>query len=98
MVAMIAMSTAFMLTGAPFEGPVAGLRVGYDKDGKLSAFLSADEMTKNKLDLVVAGTADAIMMVEAGANEVTEDEVVAALQFAQEQMQPAIALQKELIA
>lgn len=97
MVAMIAMSAAFMLTGAPFEGPVAGVRVGYDKDGKLSAFLSAEEMTSNKLDLVVAGTANAIMMVEAGANEVTEDEVVAALQFAQEQMQPAIALQKELI-
>jgi polyribonucleotide nucleotidyltransferase len=97
MVAMIAMSTAFMLTGAPFEGPVAGLRVGYDKDGKLSAFLSTAEMTANKLDLVVAGTADAIMMVEAGANEVTEEEVVAALQFAKEQMQPAIALQKELI-
>jgi polyribonucleotide nucleotidyltransferase len=97
MIAMIAMSAAFALTGAPFEGPVAGLRVGYDKDGKLSAFLSAEEMTKNKLDLVVAGTHDAIMMVEAGANEVTEDEVVAALQFAQEKMQPAIALQKELI-
>jgi polyribonucleotide nucleotidyltransferase len=98
MIAMIAMSTAFMLTGAPFEGPVAGLRVGYDAEGKLSAFLSAKEMTENKLDLVVAGTENAIMMVEAGANEVTEDEVVAALQFAQEQMQPAIALQKELLA
>jgi len=97
MIAMIAMSAAFMLTGAPFEGPVAGVRVGYDKDGKLSAFLSAKELANNKLDLVVAGTADAIMMVEAGANEVSEDEVVAALQFAQEQMQPAIALQKELI-
>jgi polyribonucleotide nucleotidyltransferase len=97
MIAMIAMSAAFMLTGAPFEGPVAGLRVGYDKDGKLSAFLPLEEMTKNKLDLVVAGTADAIMMVEAGANEVSEDEVAAALQFAQEQMQPAIALQKELV-
>lgn len=98
MVAMIAMSTAFMLTGAPFDGPVAGLRVGYDTDGKLSAFLSAKEMADNKLDLVVAGTEDAIMMVEAGANEVTEEEVVAALEFAHAQMQPAIALQKELLA
>lgn len=96
MVAMIAMSAAFMLTGAPFDGPVAGLRVGYDKDGKLSAFLGAGELKTNKLDLVVAGTEGAIMMVEAGADEVTEDEVVAALQFAQEQMQPAIALQREL--
>jgi polyribonucleotide nucleotidyltransferase len=98
MIAMIAMSTAFMLTGAPFEGPVAGLRVGYDQNGKLSAFLSAEQMAKNKLDLVVAGTENAIMMVEAGANEVSEEEVVEALQFAQEQMQPAIALQKELVA
>lgn len=97
MVAMVAMSAAFMLTGAPFEGPVAGVRVGYDKDGKLSAFLSAEELTKNKLDLVVAGTEEAIMMVEAGANEVSEDEVAEALAFAHEQIQPAIALQRELI-
>lgn len=98
MVAMIAMSTAFMLTGAPFEGPVAGLRVGYDDNKKLAAFLSLEQLTKNGLDLVVAGTADAIMMVEAGADEVSEDEIVAAMQFAQVQMQPAIAVQKELIA
>ncbi len=97
MVAMIAMSTAFMLTGAPFEGPVAGVRVGYDKDGKLSAFLSAEELKNNKLDLVVAGTGEAIMMVEAGANEVSEDEVAEALKFAHEQIQPAIELQKQLV-
>jgi len=98
MIAMIAMSAAFSLTGAPFDGPVAGLRIGYDKDGNLSAFLPLKEMAANKLDLVVAGTEDAIMMVEAGANEVSEDEVVAALEFAQKAMQPAIALQKELVA
>jgi polyribonucleotide nucleotidyltransferase len=96
MVAMIAMSAAFTLTGAPFDGPVAGLRVGYDESGKLSTFLSAEALTKNKLDLVVAGTQGAIMMVEAGANEVSEDEVAEALAFAHEQMQPAIALQREL--
>lgn len=97
MIAMIAMSAAFMLTGAPFDGPVAGLRVGYDADGKLAPFLSLEALSKNKLDLVVAGTQDAIMMVEAGANEVSEDEVAEALKFAHEQMQPAIALQRELI-
>ncbi|HEY5668244.1 MAG TPA: polyribonucleotide nucleotidyltransferase [Candidatus Saccharimonadales bacterium] len=96
MVAMIAMSAAFTLTGAPFDGPVAGVRVGYDKDGKLSAFLSVEELKNNKLDLVVAGTAEAIMMVEAGANEVSEDEVAEALTFAHEQIKPAVALQKEL--
>jgi len=96
MIAMIAMSTAFMLTGAPFEGPVAGVRVGL-KDGKPTAFLPLEEMIANDLDLVVAGTEDAIMMVEAGANEVSEDQVAEALAWAHEALKPAVRLQKELI-
>ncbi len=96
MVAMIAMSAAFVLTGAPFEGPVAGLRVGF-KDGKPQAFMSAEELDASVLDLVVAGTKDAIMMVEAGANEATEEQVVEALQFAQNAIQPAVKLQQELV-
>ena len=97
MIAMIAMSAAFMLTGAPFDGPVAGVRVGMDENGKFKAFLSAEELDEGKLDLVVAGTHDAIMMVEAGANEATEDDVVGALEFAQEAIQPAVQLQKQLV-
>lgn len=97
MIAMLALSAAFMLTGAPFDGPVAGLRVGYDTEGKLSAFLSAEQLEDGGLDLVVAGTADGVMMVEAGAKEVSEDEVIAAVEFAQTAMQPAIALQKQLV-
>ncbi len=97
MIAMIAMSAAFMLTGAPYDGPIAGVRVGIDSDGKYKAFMSADELNKGKLDLVVAGTADAIMMVEAGANEVSEEEIVKALEFAQEAIKPAVAVQKELV-
>lgn len=97
MIAMIAMSAAFSITGAPFDGPVAGLRVGYDEEGKLAAFLPAEQLDKGGLDLVVAGTKDAIMMVEAGAKEVSEDEIVEALQFAQAAMQPAIELQNQLI-
>jgi polyribonucleotide nucleotidyltransferase len=97
MIAMIAMSAAFMLTGAPYDGPIAGVRVGIDSDGKYKAFMSADELNKGKLDLVVAGTADAIMMVEAGANEVSEEEVVKALEFAQGAIKPAVAVQKELV-
>lgn len=95
MIAMIAMSAAFTLTGAPFDGPVAGVRIGM-VDGKYKAFATAEELNTGKLDLVVAGKEDAIMMVEAGANEVTEDEVVAALEFAQEAIKPAIAIQREL--
>src|SRR5262249_44591560 len=79
MIAMIAMSAAFSLTGAPFDGPVAGLRVGYDESGKLAAFLSAEQLETGGLDLVVAGTESGIMMVEAGASEVTEAQVVEAL-------------------
>lgn len=97
MVAMIAMSAAFMLTGAPFDGPVAGVRVGI-KDGKPQAFMSLDELSNGSLlDLVVAGTKDAIMMVEAGANEATEEQIVEALEFAQKAIQPAIKLQQELV-
>ncbi|MCA9332831.1 polyribonucleotide nucleotidyltransferase [Candidatus Saccharibacteria bacterium] len=97
MIAMIAMSTAFMLTGAPFDGPVAGLRVGM-KDGKLQAFMKSEELDKGKLDLVVAGTDSGVMMVEAGANEVSEDEVTQAIEFAHKEMQPAIKLQQKLVS
>jgi polyribonucleotide nucleotidyltransferase len=97
MIAMIAMSTAFMLSGAPFDGPVAGLRVGYDKDKKLAAFLSLEQLEEGGLDLVVAGTKDGVMMVEAGASEVAEAEVVEGIEFAFQAMQPAIKLQQELV-
>jgi polyribonucleotide nucleotidyltransferase len=96
MVAMIAMSAAFVLSGAPFEGPVAGLRVGL-VDGEFKAFASPEELDQGALDLVVAGTKDGVMMVEAGANEVTEEQVADAIQYAFEAMQPAIALQEELV-
>lgn len=97
MVAMIAMSTAFMLTGAPFEGPIAGLRIGL-VDGKLTAFPTSEQLTEGPLDLVVAGTESGIMMVEAGASEVSEEQVVEAMQFGHTAMQPAIKLQHELVA
>ncbi len=97
MVAMIAMSTAFMLTGAPYEGPVAGLRVGIDADGTYRAFMSAAELAESKLDLVVAGTDGKVMMVEAGAHEATEDEVIKAMEFAVEAIQPALDVQRELV-
>ncbi|GAC1390611.1 MAG: polyribonucleotide nucleotidyltransferase [Candidatus Saccharimonadales bacterium] len=96
MIAMIAMSSAFMLSGAPFDGPVAGVRVGL-VDGAYKAFASAEELIHGDLDLVVAGTKDAVMMVEAGAREVSEKQIIDAIQYAQDIMQPAIALQQELV-
>ena len=96
MVAMIAASAALSLTGTPFDGPVAGLRVGR-VNGEFKAFLTPEEREESDLDLVVAGIESGITMVEAGANEVTEEVIAEALAWAYEQYQPAIALQKELI-
>ncbi len=95
-IAMIAISTALCLTGAPFDGPIAGVRVGR-VNGKLMALPSLEQLENGDLDLVVAGTGKAITMVEAGANEITEDEVIKALEFAHKAIQPAIKLQDELI-
>ncbi|MCA9309043.1 polyribonucleotide nucleotidyltransferase [Candidatus Saccharibacteria bacterium] len=95
MVAMIAVSTALMLTGAPFDGPVAGLRVAR-VNNEFKAFASREEIEASDLDLVVAGKEQAITMVEAGADEVSEEVIGDALAWAHEAMQPAIALQKEL--
>lgn len=95
-VAMIAASAALALTGTPFDGPVAGLRVGR-VDGKFKAFLSPEEREKSDLDLVVAGIVSGVTMVEAGANEVSEEVIGEALEWAFKAYQPAIELQKELV-
>lgn len=95
MVAMIAASAALMLTGTPFDGPVAGLRVGRVA-GEFKAFLAPEERAASDLDLVVAGIESGITMVEAGANEVAEDVIIDAMRWAFEAFQPAIALQHEL--
>ena len=95
MVAMIAASSALMLTGAPFDGPVAGVRVGR-VNGEFKAFLSPEEREQSDLDLVVAGKDSGIVMVEAAANEVDEEVVAEALAWAHQAMQPAIELQKQL--
>ena len=95
-IAMIAISAAFMLTGAPFEGPVAGVRLGL-VDNELIPFATPQQLADGALDLFVAGTESAIMMVEAGANEVEEEQVIKALKLAYEIIQPAIELQKKLI-
>ena len=95
MVAMIAASSALSISGAPFDGPVAGLRVGR-VNGEFKAFLTPEEREQSDLDLVVAGIESGVVMVEAGADQVDEEVVIDAIAWAYEAMQPAIALQKEL--
>lgn len=94
-IAMIAASTALMLTGAPFDGPVAGLRVGR-VNGEYKAFLTPEEREMSDLDLVVAGIERGVTMVEAGANEVSEATVADAIAWAHKELQPAIELQRQL--
>jgi len=97
MVAMIAASAALTISGAPFMGPIAGCRVGYE-DGEYILNPEIDDMHKLKdnpeqrLDLVVAGTKDAVMMVESEAYELTEEEMLGAVKFAHEQIQPVVDL------
>ncbi len=96
-VAMIAASAALTLSGVPFMGPVAGCRVGF-VDGEYVLNPTVDDMDhlrsnpEQRLDLVVAGTKDAVMMVESEAYELTEDEMLGAVTFAHEQIQPVIDL------
>jgi len=100
-VAMIAASAALTLSGAPFRGPIAGCRVGYS-NGKYILNPAIDDMQnlrlnpEQRLDLVVAGTQSAVMMVESEAYELTESEMLGAVTFAHEQIQPAINLIIEL--
>ena len=97
MIAMIAASAALHLAGVPFDGPVAGLRVG-KVNGDFKAFLTPEERENSPLDLVVAGIESGITMVEAGADQVPEEEIIAGLAWAFENFQPAIKLQNELRA
>jgi len=95
-IAMIAISAALMLTGAPFAGPVGGVRIGL-VNGELKAYPTTNELEGSILDLTVAGTKDAIMMVEAGANEVDEETMIKAIEMAHQALQPAIKLQEEFV-
>ncbi len=75
-------SSALMLSGAPFEGPVGAIRVGRI-DGKMIANPTHQEVLQSDMDIVIAGTMDSVIMVEAGCKFVTEDDIMAAVEFAQ---------------
>ncbi|MCL5093936.1 MAG: polyribonucleotide nucleotidyltransferase [Patescibacteria group bacterium] len=94
---LLAASGALMLTGAPFEGPLAAVRVGRVA-GQFIANPSAEQMADSDLDILVAGTKEAITMIEGGGKEIPEDELANALEFAHGSMQPAIELQNKLVA
>ena len=94
-VAMIAASAALMNAGVPFDGPVAGIRIG-SIGGEFKGFLSPEEREESPLDLVVACKDGKIMMVEAGMKEVPEETIIKAMHWAVKNAQPALDLQREL--
>ncbi|MGQ9735124.1 MAG: polyribonucleotide nucleotidyltransferase [Thermaceae bacterium] len=92
----IAASAALLLSEIPWEGPIASVRVGLI-DGRFVLNPTLQEMPKSRLDLVVAGSREAILMVEAEASEVDEETMVQALEFAHRGMQPILDLQEKLL-
>ncbi|HUJ17311.1 MAG TPA: polyribonucleotide nucleotidyltransferase [Nitrospirota bacterium] len=94
---MIASSAALAVSDIPFKGPIGSVRVGFI-DGKFVINPGLKELEASNLNLVVAGTADAIMMVEGGAKELTEDQMLEALETAHREIKKIVALQNELVA
>ena len=93
--AMLGASAAVTLAGLPFEGPIGAARVGYI-DGEYVLNPTKTELETSKLNLVVAGTEEAVLMVESEANELAEDVMLGAVMFGHEQMQAAIRAVNEL--
>ncbi|MEN3601701.1 polyribonucleotide nucleotidyltransferase [Brucella abortus] len=86
---MVAASAALTISGVPFMGPISGARVGYI-DGEYVLNPNIDEMPESKLDLVVAGTSEAVLMVESEAQELPEDVMLGAVMFGHKSFQPVI--------
>ena len=94
--AIIAASTALMLSSAPFAGPVGAVRVGF-VDGKIVQNPTTTVLAASDLDLVFAGTADNVLMIEAGAKELPEAKILESFAFAQKAIQNVIKLQEEIV-
>jgi polyribonucleotide nucleotidyltransferase len=93
-IGMIAASAALSISGMPFEGPIAGVKVG-QVDGKFIINPTYEEAENGTLDLVVAGTKDAVTMVEAGAKEIPQEQMLEAISLAHEEIKKICALQEE---
>lgn len=96
-VAMIGSSIALSISSIPFQGPTASVSVGMI-NGQYIINPTSEEREKSELDLVVSGTKDAVMMIEAGANEITEDQILGAILFAHEEIKNIISFIEEIVA
>ncbi|WP_228128385.1 polyribonucleotide nucleotidyltransferase [Marinobacter daepoensis] len=96
--AMIAASAALAISGIPFDGPIGAARVGYTNDKGYFLNPTFEELSSSLLDMVVAGTDDAVLMVESEAKGLTEDQMLGAVLFGHQEMQTAITAIKEFAA
>jgi polyribonucleotide nucleotidyltransferase len=94
--AMIGTSAALALSGCPFNGPIGGARVGFTESSGYLLNPSYSALAESQLDMVVAGTRDAVLMVESEAKELTEDQMLGAVLFAHQEMQTVINAISEL--
>ncbi len=95
--AMFGASCALMLSGAPFEGPIGAVRVSRDENGNMIANPTHQQADKSDLDIVVAGTHDSVIMVEAGCKFVTEDDIMNAVEFAQGEIRKQCEAQEAFV-
>ena len=95
--AMIGTSAALAVSGCPFNGPIGGARVGFNDAKGYILNPTYDELADSKLDMIVAGTKDAVLMVESEAKELSEDQMLGAVLFAHQEMQAVIQAIQELV-
>ncbi|MGR2740688.1 polyribonucleotide nucleotidyltransferase [Billgrantia sp. Q4P2] len=96
--AMLGTSAALSISGVPFNGPIAAARVGFNEDKGYFLNPTVEELTGSELDMVVAGTEKAVLMVESEADELLEDEMLGAVLYGHQEMQVAITAINELVA
>jgi len=96
--AMLGTSAALSISGVPFNGPIGAARVGFNEEQGYFLNPTVEELTTSELDMVVAGTENAVLMVESEAQELLEDEMLGAVLFGHQEMQVAIDAIKELTA
>lgn len=95
---MIGQSAALAVSGIPFNGPIGAAKVGFSDAGEYILNPSKAQLETSRLEMVVAGTADAVLMVESEAEELTEDQMLGAVLFAHEEIQETIEVIKAFAA
>ena len=96
-ISLIGVSAALQLSGLPFQGPLSAAKIGFI-DGNYVLNPSLSDLKKSELEMVIAGSTDAVFMVESEAKELSEDQMLGAILFAQQEMKPSLDLIEELVS